>query len=127
MATYETGLLADERAAELVSAARTTVGDQLRSVTYFADAGHEQLYLRSDLDPDADLSGFVEQESAGFDARDAYRDSELGGYRYTIRVFDHGFLVRVTTPSEGVFLTTDGLTLRDFDEAASAVGTLLER
>jgi hypothetical protein len=120
------GLLDDETAAEFVSACRTTIGDQLRSLTYFTDTDFQQLYLRSDLSADADLAGFVDYESLGFDAHTAYRGSELGEYRFTIRIFDRGFLVRVTTGTEGVFLTTDGLTLRDFEEIAAAVEALLE-
>lgn len=119
-------LVADERAEQLVSACRTTVGDQLRSLTYFTGDDFEQLYIRSDLERDADLAGFVDYESLGFGAHAAYRESELGEYRYTIRVFDGGFLLRVTTDAEGVFATTDGLTLQDFEEAAVALEGLLE-
>lgn len=126
MPSEKEGLLDDEAAAEFVSACRTTIGDQLRSLTYFTETDFEQLYLRSDLDADADLAGFVDYESLGFGAHTAYRGSELGDYRFTIRVFDRGFLVRVTTETEGVFLTTDGLTLKDFEEIAAAVRSLLE-
>ncbi len=113
------------RGQEFVDACRATVGDQLRSLTYFRDDGFEQLYLRSDLSAEADLTGFVEHESLGFDAHTAYHGSELGEYDCTIRVFEHGFLLRVTTPDEGIFLTTDGITLGDFKEAATALKTLL--
>lgn len=126
MASEEERLLDEETAAELVSACRTTIGDRLRSLTYFTGTDFEQLYLRSDLEPDADLTGFVEHESLGFDAHTAYQGSELGDYRFTIRIFDEGFLVRVTTKTDGVFLTTDGLTLKDFAEIATAMRSLLE-
>lgn len=126
MSLHEGDRIDAGRADELVSACRTTVGDQVRSVTYFTPDDFRQLYLRSDLESDADLSGFVEHESFGFQANTAYRDSELGDYEYTIRVFENGFLVRVMTDREGVFITTDGLTLRDFDEVAAAVGALLD-
>ena len=119
-------ILEDERAEEFVSACRTTIGDQLRSVTYFTDDEFEQRYLRSDLEQDADLTGFVDYESYGFDAHTAYRDTELGDYRSTIRVFDNGFLLRVTTEDEGVFVTTDGVSIQDFKEVSSAVSSLLE-
>ncbi len=118
--------IADERADQLISACRTAVGDQLRSLTYFTRDEFDQLYLRSDLERDADLAGFVDYESVGFDAHTAYRGSELGDYRFTIRVFDEGFLLRVTTETEGVFATTDGVTIQDFREAATALGTILE-
>jgi hypothetical protein len=118
-------LVSDETASEIVSAARTAVGDQVRSITYFTGDDFTQLYLRSDLDRDADLTGFVDYESLGFDAHTAYHGSELGEYRFTIRVFDHGFLVRITTQKAGVFVTTDGVSLQDFREIATAVGQIL--
>lgn len=120
------GLLDDTEASEFVSACRAAIGDQLRSITYFTDGDFQQVYLRSDLERDADLAGFVDYEALGFGAHTAYHGSELGEYRFTIRVFDEGFLVRVTTPTEGVFLTTDGLTVQDFREVATAVRALLE-
>jgi hypothetical protein len=127
MTPEESELLEEEEAQELLSACRTTVGDQLRSLTYFTSDEFEQVYLRSDLEQEADLTGFVDYESLGFDAHTAYRGSELGDYGFTIRVFDAGFLVRVTTEAEGVFLTTDGLTLQDFREVATAVRSILNR
>ena len=45
---------------ELLSAARTATGDELRSLTYFTEEAVEQLYLRSDLSRTADLVGFAE-------------------------------------------------------------------
>jgi hypothetical protein len=118
-------LVDDDTAEQFVSACRATVGDQLRSVTYFTADGHQQLYLRADLARDADLESFVNRESLGLDADDAYRGSELGAYRYTIRAFEHGFLLRVLGDDRGVFVTTDGVTLRDFDEVATALAELL--
>ncbi|KAB1196496.1 MULTISPECIES: hypothetical protein [Haloferax] len=125
MRPKEEDLIDDARESELVSACRTAIGDQLRSITYFTKDRYEQIYLRSDLEADADLAGFVDYESWGFDAHTAYSGSELGNYRFTIRVFDNGFLVRVTTPDKGVFLTTDGLTMHDFNEVATALRSLL--
>lgn len=120
------GRLDEESLAEqLVSACRTTVGDSLRSITYFTSGGFEQLYLRADLESDADLTGFVELESDGFRAQAAYRGSELGDYRYTVRAFENGYLTRVTADDHGVFLTTDGLTLRRSEEVAEALASVL--
>lgn len=120
------GRLVEEPLAEqLVSTCRTTVGDSLRSITYFTDADFEQLYLRSDLESTADLTGFVELESDGFHAQTAYRGSELGDYRYTVRAFENGYLTRVTAANHGVFLTTDGLTLRRSEEVAEALVSVL--
>lgn len=120
-------LIDDDMAERLVSACRTTIGDNLRSITFFTRADYQQLYLRSDLEQDADLTGFVDYESLGFDAPAAYRGSELGEYRFTIRVFENGYLVRVNTRDEGVFVTTDNLTLRSFDEVARAIADVLSR
>lgn len=106
----------------IVRTSRTAVGDSLRSVTYFTRDDFEQLYLREDLEQDADLSTFIGNEWRGFRiTKDAYEGSELGNYNCTIRVFDHGFLVRVTSDREGVFVTTDGLSMQDFESLATAI------
>ena len=121
-----TGLLTDEAADRIVTTCRTAVGDSLRSVTYFTRDDFEQLYLREDLERDADLTSFIGHEWRGFKtAQTAYEGSELGDYNYTIRVFDNGFLIRVTTDREGVFATTDGLTVKDFEEVATALESFL--
>ena len=122
-----TGLLTEEAADQIVTTCRTAIGDSLRSVTFFTRDDYEQLYLREDLDQDADLSTFIGHEWHGFKtARTAFEGSELGEYNYTIRVFDNGFLIRVTSESEGVFVTTDGLTIKDFEEVATAVDSFLQ-
>jgi len=118
-------LVSEELADRLVSACRTTVGDSLRSITYFTPTAFTQVYLRSDLEADADVSGFVELESDGFRARTAYRGSELGDYDYTIRAFENGYLTRVTGDDAGVFVTTDGLTLRRSEEVVSTLKAVL--
>lgn len=120
------GLLPDETADHIVTASRTAIGDSLRSITYFTRDDFEQLYLREDLERDADLSTFIGHEWRGFKTtQTAYEGSELGDYRYTIRVFENGFLIRVTSDREGVFVTTDGLTIKDFEEVATALDTVL--
>ncbi|MFC4436610.1 MULTISPECIES: DUF7522 family protein [Natrialbaceae] len=121
------GLLQSQTADRVVTTARTAVGDSLRSVTYFTRDDYEQLYLRDDLERDADLSTFIGHEWRGFKvAQSAYEGSELGEYRYTIRVFENGFLIRITSEREGVFVTTDGLTIKDFEETATAISSVLE-
>jgi hypothetical protein len=118
--------IADAELAErLTSACRTAVGDSLRSITYFTPDAFQQVYLRSDLEADADLAGFVEHESNGFHARRAYRGSELGDYEYTIRVFENGYVTRVTADGAGVFVTTDSLTVRHSEDVASTLGQVL--
>jgi hypothetical protein len=119
------GLVGDTLAEQLTAACRTAVGDSLRSVTVFTPEAFEQLYLRSDLASDADLAGFVEHESDGFRATTAYRGSELGDYDYTVRAFENGFLTRLTVGDRGVFVTTDGLTIRRSEEVAEAVRSVL--
>lgn len=122
-----TELLGDDTADRIVRTCRTAVGDSLRSITYFTRDDFEQLYLREDLDRDADLTTFVGHEWREFKTtQDAYVGSELGEYQYTIRIFENGYLIRVTTESRGVFVTTDGLQMRDFDELATAVRDVLE-
>jgi hypothetical protein len=109
----------------LVSAGRTAMGDSLRSITYLRPDGHEQVYLRSDLSADADLSASAVHEAAGFRTRMAYEGSELGDYQYTIRVFENGFVMRVITADHGVVITTDGMTLRRSKEVAATMGDVL--
>jgi hypothetical protein len=121
-----TDLIDPQTTDRLVRTARTAVGDSLRSVTYFTRDDFEQIYLRDDLEQDADLSTFIGNEWRGFRiTKDAYEGSELGNYNYTIRVFDHGYLVRLTTDREGVLVTTDGITMQDFEALASAIGSVL--
>lgn len=120
-------LLPDEQAEEIVAAARTATSDTLRSVTYFTRSNFEQLYLREDLERDADLEEFVGHEWRGYkDTNNAYRDTELGNYRFTIRAFENGYLLRIATDRRGVLLTTDGLTMREYEEAAQAIERLLD-
>jgi hypothetical protein len=111
---------------QLVSACRTAVGDSLRSVTYFTPDAYEQVYLRSDLEADADLAASVEHESEGFDIQSAYTETELGSYQYTLRVFENGFVTRVITDDHGVFVTTDGITVRRSKEVTEAIRSTLK-
>jgi hypothetical protein len=120
-------LLDDSVAEQVVTAARTAIGDSLRSVTYFSRDDYEQLYLRGDLERDADLGTFVGHEWREWETtQSAYAGSELGAHEYTIRVFENGFLVRIAVDRGGVFVTTDGLTLKDFEELAGALREVLD-
>ena len=122
----ENALLADESADRIVTLCRTAIGDSLRSITYFTRDDFEQLYLREDLEQDADLMGFIGHEWQDFkNTQTAYEGSELGDYEYTIRAFENGYLVRVTTGREGVFATTDSLTLQQYEEVAGAIRKVL--
>lgn len=118
--------LSEEQRTELTRTARTTVGDELRSLTYFTEDDVEQLYLRDDLEADADLVGFAETERLGFRSQLDYRSSELGEYRFTIRVFERGYLTRVIVGDHGAFVTTDAMARDRFEELASALKGVLE-
>ncbi|WP_435125189.1 DUF7522 family protein [Halobaculum sp. D14] len=115
-------LLPDEAIERLTATCRTTAGDNLRSVTYFTREDFMQVYLRDDLARDADLMGFIGNERQDFSmTHDAYEGSELGDYRYTIRVFENGYLLRVDGEDHGVFVTTDAMEIRDYNALASAI------
>jgi hypothetical protein len=122
----DSNLLADDLAEQVVTTARTATGDSLRSVTYFTRSDFEQLYLREDLARDADLDTFVGHEWRGFrDTRNAYQQSELGEYRFTVRAFENGYLLRVTGERAGVLITTDGLQMQSYEEVADALEKIL--
>jgi hypothetical protein len=122
-------IVSDTLAEELRSAIRAATGDCLRSITYFSRSNFEQLYLRGDLERDADLDTFVGHEWRGFrDTQNAYQttESELGPYKYTIRAFENGYLLRVATERAGVLITTDAINMQDFEEVAEATARLLD-
>ncbi|ELY45251.1 DUF7522 family protein [Natronorubrum sulfidifaciens] len=111
---------------EVHSVCRTTVGDELRSITYFTDDDIEQVYLRSDLDRTADLVGFADHERLGFRDQSAYRNTQLGEYQATIRMFENGYLSRVIRGSHGVWVTTDPMSMERFEEVTSALESVLD-
>jgi len=117
--------LTPEQQSKLVRTARTVVGDELRSLTYFTEEAVEQLYLRDDLDRTADLVGFAENERMGFRSKRAYRGTQLGDYEFTIRVFQHGYLTRVISGDRGVWVTTDGMEIDRFEELGLALDAVL--
>lgn len=115
----------DELADELVSVCRTTIGDELRSITYFTPDSYDHVYLRQDLERGGTKEAFVETERTGFEFRRTFEWSELGGYEYTIHVLENGYLVRVISGDQGAYVTTDALTMNRFDELAEAVDKVL--
>ena len=115
-----------ELADEIMSVCRTTVGDELRSVTYFSEDAVDQLYLRSDLEQTADLVGFAEHERMGFRSQSAYRNTQLGDYEATIRMFENGYLSRVIRGEHGVWVTTDDMSMERFEELTSALKRVLD-
>lgn len=110
---------------ELVTTSRTVVGDELRSVTYFTMDTVEQLYLRADLEAEADLVGFADTERLGFQSQTEYENTELGDYQFTIRVFEDGYLTRVIVGDNAVFVTTDSMVRDRFEELAVALKAVL--
>lgn len=118
-------VISAEQASSLHSVCRTTVGDELRSITYFTPNDVEQIYLRSDLERTADLTGFAEVERMGYESQAAYRNSQLGEYRGTVRMFENGFLTRVISGEHGVWVTTDGMSIDRFEELVVALRSVL--
>lgn len=116
--------LADDTTEKLIRACRAQIGDELRSLTYFTPDEAEHLYLRDELDR-GDKLGFIETERKGFNLQRTYNWSELGEYNFTLRDFDNGYLVRVIANDVGVYLTTDSLTMMQFEEITSAVKPIL--
>ncbi len=117
--------LSDSQRDELISAARATVGDELRSVTHFTEDAVEQLYLRSDLEKGADLVGFADNERFGFHSQQRYEETELGEYQFMIRIFEHGYLTRVIVGEQGVWVTTDEMAISRFEELGTALAATL--
>ena len=115
----------DPHVDELLSAARTATGDELRSLTYFTEGDVTQLYLRNDLSRTADLVGFAENERQGFHSQSLYANTQLGDYQFTVRVFENGYLTRVIAGEHGVWVTTDSMEMDRFEELASALSSIL--
>jgi hypothetical protein len=134
---YRTGV--DPTTAErLASAARTGLGDTLRSVVYFTPSAFDVLYVRRDLyeSPEAARpakSRLVEAERSGFaelplrtrHGRNNERSS-IGDYRFTVRFHDEGFVVRILEGDAGVVLTTDSMDVRAFTESTTAMQRVLD-
>lgn len=118
-------LLTDKHASKIVDSCLERTGERLRSITYFTQNDFDQLFLRNDLERGADLASFIGLESreSGITG-DAYQNSELGEHRYTIRAFENGYLLRVAAEGDGIFITTDGLSMEGFEELA---GILLQQ
>ncbi|MFW6318317.1 MAG: DUF7522 family protein [Halorubrum sp.] len=121
----------------VVSAARTSLGDTLRSAVYFTPSAFDVLYLRQDLYRSSDAARaakrqLVELERVGF-AEVPIRTriaaegsaSDVGPYEFTVRFHEEGFVVRVLQGDVGVLLTTDGMDVNAFEDAATAVRRLL--
>lgn len=124
-------------AEELVSAARTSLGDTLRTVVYFTPGAYDVLYVRSDLYEgrehayeakaelvDLERVGFAEGPVRSAVARRGRR-SELGEYEFTVRFHEEGFVIRVIQDYCGALLTVDRMDVEAFEEAVTAIQRLL--
>jgi hypothetical protein len=128
----ETGIGGDT-AESVVSAARTSLGDSLRSVVYFTPSAFDVLYVRQDRYASDDAAReakaeLVDLERVGFAERPvrtrlARRESgsEIGAYGFTIRAHEDGFVVRALEGDAGVLLTADSMDVSAFEEAITAV------
>lgn len=122
---FVTDTLTGDVADQLLRACRSAIGDELRSLTHFTPDGYTHIYLRQDLKRGQDPMAFVETERLGFTSQRTYEWSELGEYRYTIRAFENGYIVRVIVGDHGAYATTDPLTMDRFDEVAEAIKRIL--
>lgn len=120
-------LLSGDAVDRIVDTCRTGAGDRLRSITYFRRDDYEQLYLRDDLEQDADLATFVglEWRESGI-TEDAYRGTELGEHVYTLRRFDDGYLLRLAADRDGVFVTLDDLSMAGCEDLATSLGSVVD-
>ena len=127
----------EEMADSIVSAARTSLGDTLRSVVHFTPSGFDVLYTRRDLYDSAERtaeakSQLVEFERTGF-AEGPIRTAlggvaggpDIGPYEFTVRFHDDGFVVRIILGDVGVLFTTDDMDVAAFEDAATAIKRLL--
>ena len=127
----------EEMADSIVSAARTSLGDTLRSVVYFTPSGFDVLYTRQDLYDSVERtteakSQLVEFERTGFaegPVRTALADAagapDIGAYEFTVRVHGDGFVVRVIQGDAGVLFTTDDMDVAAFEDSATVIRRLL--
>jgi len=122
----------------VVSAARTSLGDTLRSVIYFTPSEMDVLYVRQDLYESRARAveakaRLVEFERIGF-AEAPIRTAlspptdpdSIGSYDFTVRVHREGFVVRVLADDDGVLLTTDDMDVDAFEDAAVAIRRFLD-
>ncbi|MFC6731654.1 hypothetical protein [Haladaptatus sp. DYSN1] len=127
-----------ELAESIVSAARTSLGDTLRSVVYFTPSQFDVLYTRTDLyESGAEVrdakSRLVDLEMMGFAEAplrtvltETSAPSSIGPYEFTVRFHEEGFVVRVVRGNHGVLLTTDAMDVNAFEETVDAFNRLLE-
>lgn len=129
--------ISDELSDSIVRAARTSLGDTLRSVVYFTPSEFDVLYTRQDLYDSAEgareaKSQLVEFERTGFaegPVRTAIASTsggpDIGRYEFTVRFHEEGFVIRILGGDAGVLFTADSMDVNAFEDAASAITRLL--
>lgn len=118
--------LTETEAEELIETAQNQIDGNLRSLTYFTEEDAEQLYLRDYLEANADVESFAAAERPGFVTQVDDRNTELGTFEFTIRVFNRGYLVSVLGDDRGVFVTADAVELERFEALGEALTETLE-
>lgn len=119
-------MLSENAINRLVDTCTEVAGNSLRSLVYFTEDDFDQIYLRDYLSAEADIQSFVQNELEGFHRVPTHEGSELGRYKYTIRRFHGGYLVRVLVGDHGVFVTTNQMPIEQFDTLAEAIEQELE-
>lgn len=121
----------------VVTTARTSIGDTLRSVIYFTPSEMDLLYVRKDIYDSKQRaleakSRLVEFERVGFaeaPVRTALSvpddPTSIGPYDFTVRFHEDGFVVRVLAADAGVIMTSDDIDVEAFEDAAVAITRLL--
>lgn len=122
----------------VISVARTSIGETLRSVIYFTPDEMDLLYVRKDLYESRQgamevKSRLVEFERAGFDEAPIRTvlsvpsdPQSIGAYKFSVRIHDDGFVLRVLGADGGVLLTTDDMDVEAFEDAEVAISRLLD-
>ena len=120
----------------LITTARTTLGDSLRSVVVFDEREMDLLYVREDLYSSTQgamevKSRLVEFEREGLDEAPLRtvlsvprEPSSIGRYHFTVRVHENGYVLRIVGETLGVLLTTDEIDRESFDDVAVAAQRL---
>lgn len=122
----------------VISAARTSIGETLRSVIYFTPEEMDLLYVRKDLYESRQgamevKSRLVEFERAGFDEAPIRSvlsvpsdPRSIGAYNFSVRIHDDGFVLRILGSDGGVLLTTDDMEVETFEDAEVAISRLFD-
>lgn len=118
-------MISDALTERVIESATDVAGDALRSIVYFTEDDFDQIFLRDYLSAEADIGAFVTNEREGFNRVPTHEGSELGRFQYALQRFESGFLVRVIRGEQGVFVTTNRMSMDRFDELADRIDAAL--